>query len=92
MHGVGVEEGLLSRVKPALAFESFPIVVIGLPATARRLLAVQERIGLTIDEYRAGTAASLAAAVLRSGEIELVAEDSRETPFRVHIDALEQNR
>jgi hypothetical protein len=39
----------------------------------------------SVDEHGAGAALSFAAAVLRSGEVELVAQDAKQGPLRVGV-------
>ena len=71
LHGIAINKALLNRMEAAAirqAFDRGDLMPFGFPAG--KLAGVPRR---TVQEHRAGAALTLAATILRTGQIQLVA-------------------
>jgi hypothetical protein len=85
LHGIGTQERFLHRMKPAIALEALNGGDFARADFARRRGAGARRP--SVDEYSAGPALSLAAAVFATGQREIVAQHAEQGAISVCVEA-----
>src|ERR1051326_4349191 len=87
LHRAHFEEGFLQRVQPPVTFETFD--GRDLSARDRDRGRAAGANGLPVEQHRASAATALAAAVLSSSEVKLLAQDAEQAPLVVGREELD---